>query len=330
MKAFAMIIDKTSYTTQRRPFLELGLFKEFFDLTGDTLDFIGTKDLDATFADPSYDMVLVAMGGLPKDCSQMKSIQQLRDFQGPIIAFYDDPCVSTRLKKFMTCLDKKIFLSSPAGYDQEFFNRCPDLREQATTVPLTAALTVGKRLSERFSEDPTAFDADRHDLDIFYGGSTRIGMKRKIRTVFSATTPDRVACYGPLSTILDLPDCRGRGVTVSQEDLCRMTSRARFSLLPADATKNYMTSKSFENGFSESLCVLEDVPKDQGRYNDTVLGSPFYTSSYDIDSITELLKMDEDERKDRVKEQRRALLNVDYNQLILNEQLAMKKQLGFL
>lgn len=179
-----------------------------------------------------------------------------------------------------------------------------------------------------FIRNPKTFDSQIHDLDFFYGGSIRPGLVHRFREVFSTTDTEKIGSYGSFGRAFEIEDVRGHSKTLSKEDLCRQTSRARFSFLPADSGKNYLTSKAFENGFSESLCVLEDVPEDQGRYNDSVIGNPFYTSKYDVESIKNLLSMDEEERKDRVRQQRLRLLDVDYNRLIMGDQLAMKRRMG--
>lgn len=208
--------------------------------------------------------------------------------------------------------------------------RAPDLKDRFYgTLSVTPIFSVGRRMKRAFIKNPKTFDSQTHDLDFFYGGSIRPGFVPRFREVFSTTDTDKIGSYGSFGTTFGIEDTRGgRSKTLSKEDLCRQTSRARFSFLPADPGKNYLTAKAFENGFSESLCVLEDVPEDQGRYNDSVIGNPFYTSKYDADSIKKLLSMDEDERKDRVRQQRLRLLDVDYDRLIMKDQLGMKRRMG--
>lgn len=332
MRAFAMMLDDRGYTMNRRTFAELDLLKDFYDSTGDRLDLIESKDLDHTFEDDSYDALIVTTSGFTPSVAYKTSptIAKMKKFDGEIIVFYDDQILTGKINKMMACLERKAWLLAPDGYDDEIFRRAPDLKDRFYgTLSVTPIFSVGRRMKKAFIRNPKTFDSQTHDLDFFYGGSIRPGFVPRFREVFSTTTQDKVGSYGAFGRAFDIEDARGeRSKTLSKEDLCRQTSRARFSFLPADKGKNYLTSKAFENGFSESLCVLEDVPEDKGRYNDSVIGHPFYTSKYDADSIKELLDMDEEERKDRVRQQRLRLIDVDYDGLIMGDQLTMKRRMG--
>lgn len=332
MRAFAMMLDDRGYTMNRRTFLELDLLKDFYDSTGDHLDLIESKDLDHAFEDDSYDALIVTNSGFtPLNAYETSpTIEKLREFDGEIIVFYDDQNLTAKINKMMACLRRKAWLLAPDGYDDEIFRRVPDLKDRFYgTLSVTPIFSVGRRMKNAFIRNPKTFDSKTHDLDFFYGGSIRSGFAPRFREVFSTTDPAKIGSYGSFGRAFDVKDVRGgRSKTLSKEDLCRQTSRARFSFLPADPGKNYLTAKAFENGFSESLCVLEDVPGDQGRYNDSSIGHPFYTSKYDADSIKKLLSMDEEERKDRVRQQRLKLLDVDYDGLIMGDQLTMKRRMG--
>ena len=332
MRAFAMMLDDRGYTMNRRTFVELDLLKDFYDSTGDHLDLIESKDLDNAFEDDSYDALIVTTSGFTPAHSYETSptIAKMRRFGGEIIVFYDDQNLTGKISKLMSCLGRKAWLLAPNGYDDEIFRRAPNLKDRFYgTLSITPIFSVGRRMKRDFIRNPKTFDSKIHDLDFFYGGSIRPGFVPRFREVFSTTDPDKIGSYGSFGRAFEIEDVRGgRSKTLSKEDLCRQTSRARFSFLPADPGKNYLTSKAFENGFSESLCVLEDVPEDQGRYNDSVIGHPFYTSEYDAESIKKLLSMDEEERKDRVRQQRLRLLDVDYDGLIMGDQLTMKRRMG--
>lgn len=331
MRAFAMMLDDRGYTLNRRAFLELGLLKDFYDSTGDHLDLIESKDLDHALEDDSYDALIVTFSGFTpsKVYETLPVIVKMKKFDGEIIVFYDDQNMIEKIDKFMSCLGRKAWLMAPDGYDDEIFRMAPDLKDKFyCTLSVTPIFSVGSRMKRAFINNPKTFDSQTHDLDFFYGGSIRPGFARRFREVFSTTTPDKVGSYGAFGRAFGLEDIRGgRCRALSKEDLCRQTSRARFSFLPADPGKSYLTAKAFENGFSESLCVLEDAPEDQGRYNDAAIGHPFYTSKYDADSIKKLLDMDEEERKDRVRQQRLRLLDVDYDGLIMGDQLTMKRRM---
>lgn len=332
MRAFAMMLDDRGYTMNRRTFLELDLLKDFYDSTDDHLDMIESKDLDNAFEDEQYDALIVTTSGFtPSEAYETSpTIAKMRRFDGEIIVFYDDQILTGKINKMMACLGRKAWLLAPDGYDDEIFRRVPDLKDKFYgTLAVTPIFSVGRRMKNDFIRNPTTFDSKTHDLDFFYGGSIRPGFAPRFREVFSTTSPARIGSYGAFGRAFDIEDVRGeRSKTLSKEDLCRQTSRARFSFLPADKGKNYLTAKAFENGFSESLCVLEDVPEDQGRYNDSAIGHPFYTSQYDADSIKKLLSMDEEERKERVRQQRLRLLDVDYDRLIMGDQLVMKRRMG--
>lgn len=332
MKAFAMMLDDRGYTMNRRTFLELELLKDFYESTGDHLDMVESKDLDKAFEDDSYDALIVMTSGFtPANAYETSpTIAKMRRFDGEIIVFYDDQNLTGKIDKMMSCLGRKAWLLAPDGYDNEIFRRVPDLNDRFYgTLSVTPIFSVGRRMKRAFIMNPKTFDSKIHDLDFFYGGSIRPGFVPRFREVFSTTDPDKIGSYGAFGRAFEIEDIRGgRSKTLSKEDLCRQTSRARFSFLPADPGKNYLTSKAFENGFSESLCVLEDVPEDQGRYNDSAIGHPFYTAQYDAESIKKLLSMDEDERKELVKQQRLRLLDVDYDRLIMKDQLEMKRRMG--
>lgn len=332
MKAFAMMLDDRGYTMNRRTFLELELLKDFYELTGDHLDMVESKDLDHAFEDDSYDALIVTTSGFtPSNAYETSpTIAKMKRFDGEIIVFYDDQNLTAKINKMMECLGRKAWLLAPDGYDDEIFRRAPDLKDRFYgTLSVTPIFSVGRRMKRAFIKNPKTFDSQIHDLDFFYGGSIRPGFVPRFREVFSTTDPDKIGSYGSFGRTFEIEDVRGgRSKTLSKEDLCRQTSRARFSFLPADPGKHYLTAKAFENGFSESLCVLEDVTEDQGRYNDSVIGNPFYTSKYDAESIKKLLSMDEEERKDRVRQQRFRLLDVDYDGLIMGDQLTMKRRMG--
>lgn len=332
MRSFAMMLDDRGYTMSRRAFLELDLLKDFYYSTGDHLDMIESKDLDKAFEDESYDALIVTLSGFTPSSAYetLPAIAKMREFDGEIIVFYDDQSMIDKIDKLMSCLGRKAWLLAPGGYDDEIFRRVPDLKDKFYgTLDVTPIFSVGRRMKRAFIKNPKTFDSQTHDLDFFYGGSIRTGFAHSFREVFSTTDPDKIGSYGAFSRFFGIEDVRGgRSKALSKEDLCRQTSRARFSFLPADSGKHYLTAKAFENGFSESLCVLEDVPEDKGRYDDSVIGSPFYTSRYDVESIKELLSMDEEERKDRVRQQRLKLLDVDYDGLIMGDQLTMKRRMG--
>lgn len=332
MRAFAMMLDDRGYTMHRRTFLELELLKDFYESTGDHLEMVESKDLDNALEDDSYDVLIVTTSGFtPSNAYETSpTISKMKRFSGEIIVFYDDQNLTGKIDKMTSCLGRKAWLLAPDGYDNEIFRRVPDLKDRFYgTLSVTPIFSVGRRMKNDFIKNPKTFDSQIHDLDFFYGGSIRPGFATRFREVFSTTDPDKIGSYGSFGATFGIEDARGgRSKTLSKEDLCRQTSRARFSFLPADKGKNYLTSKAFENGFSESLCVLEDVPEDKGRYNDSVIGSPFYTSQYDADSIKKLLDMDEEERKDRVRQQRLKLLDVDYDGLIMGDQLTMKRRMG--
>ena len=332
MRAFAMMLDDRGYTMNRRTFAELDLLKDFYDSTGDHLDLIESKDLDHAFEDDSYNALIVTTSGFtPSNAYETSpTIAKMKKFDGEIIVFYDDQILTGKISKMMSCLGRKAWLLAPNGYDDEIFRRAPDLKDKFYgTLAVTPIFSVGRRMKNDFIRNPKTFDSKIHDLDFFYGGSIRPGFAPRFREVFSTTDPAKIGSYGAFGRAFEIEDVRGEhSKTLSKEDLCRQTSRARFSFLPADSGKNYLTSKAFENGFSESLCVLEDVPEDQGRYNDSAIGHPFYTSQYDVTSIKKLLSMDEEERKDRVRQQRLRLLDVDYDRLIMRDQLTMKRRMG--
>lgn len=92
---------------------------------------------------------------------------------------------------------------------------------------------------------------------------------------------------------------------LGRKELIELTSQCRFSLLPYDRNKDYVTTKALENGMSNSL-VLADK-----RYATECL--KFETLNLqDVDAVRRYLEMDEDERLDLVDKQHKMLDAFDF------------------
>ncbi len=133
--------------------------------------------------------------------------------------------------------------------------------------------------------------------DFFYGGVVR---PHEFRKTFDALSREfESGCwysYGEIAKHYGFPDMvkeRYGKLIVDREKLVEITSECRFSLLPYDRTKDYVTTKALENGVSNSLVLADPGYNSEGLKFETV-------DLQDIDAIKRYMSMSEDNRLELV------------------------------
>lgn len=92
---------------------------------------------------------------------------------------------------------------------------------------------------------------------------------------------------------------------VDREKLVEITSECRFSFLPYDRTKDYVTTKALENGVSNSLVLADTGYNSEGLKFETV-------DLQDIGAIKRYMSMSEDNRLELVEKQHKMLEDFDF------------------
>ena len=145
--------------------------------------------------------------------------------------------------------------------------------------------------------------------DFFYGGATR---RNEFRKTFEGLIKEFGAesfwSYGDMVERYGLRDSVREHYgkkKATRDELISLASQCRFSFLPYDRNKDYITPKAIEHGMSNSLVLADE------RYSTE--GLEFKTLNLqDVDAVRRCLEMDEDTRLELVQKQHEMLDAFDF------------------
>jgi len=144
--------------------------------------------------------------------------------------------------------------------------------------------------------------------DFIYGGMVRKkDFNRRIDNLFTVFGKDNCLAYGKVADKWGMRNVtkHGKQLFVYPDELVTINSSCRFSALPYDKDKNYITSHCFEQGFADCLVLCDE------GYNQEDCGFPVVDFT-DKDAIAAYRDMPEAERVRAVKDQHERLASIDY------------------
>lgn len=150
----------------------------------------------------------------------------------------------------------------------------------------------------------------------YYGGVLRgRRFNANLGRIIGHYGPGDVTAWGAVAKRFGAVD-RSDGCLLDRDELIGLANRSRFSIIPSDKDKDFITNRTFEQGFSDSL-VLSDRDANQWE-----CGYGTYRSDTP-DGIDVLLRMmdgmPEDERRERVRAQHSRLLSLDYRSAVQHD-----------
>ena len=146
--------------------------------------------------------------------------------------------------------------------------------------------------------------------DFIYGGLTRgQNFNKRLDNMFSVFGVENCISYGQVAERWGMEDLsKSWGLNFARpEQLMELNSSCRFSALPYDKDKNYITTRCFEQGFTDCLVLCDE------GYNQEDCGFPV-VDYMDKDAIAAYRDMPEGERVKAVKDQHERLAAIDYGQ----------------
>ena len=161
--------------------------------------------------------------------------------------------------------------------------------------------------------------------EFIYGGLTRgRNFNRRLDSIFSVFGVDNCISYGKVSERFGMEDLsKNWGLNFALPDqLMELNSSCRYSALPYDKDKNYITTRCFEQGFADCLVLC-----DKG-YNQEDCGFPV-VDYMDKDAIASYRDMPEAERIRAVKNQHDRLASIDYGSRCAKMMDRFFKDIGF-
>ena len=144
--------------------------------------------------------------------------------------------------------------------------------------------------------------------EFIYGGMVRRkDFNRRIDNLFTVFGKENCLAYSKVADKWGLENVtkHGKQLYVYPDELVTINSSCRFSALPYDSGKHYITSRCFEQGYADCLVLC-----DKG-YNQEDCGFPVVDFT-DKDAIAAYRDMTEAERIKAVKDQHERLASIDY------------------
>ena len=144
--------------------------------------------------------------------------------------------------------------------------------------------------------------------DFIYGGEIRKrDFVRRLDSIFEVFGHDNCISYGNVAKKFGFENLalNGKSKFCTVGRLMELNSKARYSGLPYDEDKDYITSRCFEQGFADCLVLC-----DKG-YNQEDCGFPV-VDYMDGDAIAHYRDLPEQERIRMVRDQHERLTSIDY------------------
>ena len=237
----------------------------------------------------------------------------LNAFDGPVIVFVNDQLEYSFLKTATNPKFGENTLRRPIYIADDRSEINPQV--QRANVEVLGHLKLNQTWSYAWSwkEDrkhmEQLLDRPAHpDHDFIYGGMVRKSdFNARLDNLFEVFGHDNCISYGKIADkwgFDDLAKKWGRKFA-TPDQLIELNSSCRYSALPYDEDKDYITSRCFEQGFADCLVLC-----DKG-YNQEDCGFPVVDFT-DKDAITAYRDLPEDERLKMVEDQHERLAAIDY------------------
>lgn len=268
-------------------------------------------DCDLLFVHP---MPPVRFGGKVTKFDK-DSMQAIRNTNGKVLLFHNDSYMFGAMKNVARSKWGEYALDFPFIFaSSNLANRTDQLGDTVKglcggrQITLNQTWTNGYDWIQKKGGVPR-LDHVRPKADFFYGGVLR---HNEFRKTFLGLTEEfgreSFWSYGAMAREYGLVDAvkenYGRS-KVGRKELIELTSQCRFSLLPYDRNKDYITTKALENGMSNSLVLADERYATEGLKFETL-------NLQDVDAVRRYLEMDEDERLDLVDKQHKMLDAFDF------------------
>ena len=161
--------------------------------------------------------------------------------------------------------------------------------------------------------------------DFIYGGQTRgQNFNRRLNSIFSVFGVENCVSYGRVAERWGIKDSSknwGRDYAFPYQ-LMELNSSCRFSALPYDKDKCYITTRCFEQGFADCLVLCDE------GFNQEDCGFPV-VDYMDKDAIASYRDMPEADRIKAVKDQHERLASIDYGARCAKMMDRFFKDIGF-
>lgn len=265
------------------------------------------------------DLMLVFLDVLPRYGGmvgkwEIPAIKAVNGFDGPVIIWENDSSAwpSWRMitgKRFDLRLERPVWA---ADCTPEIPKKIAD--SDADVLGYMVINTSWEAIDCAIKDDPRLADPERElmkpEHGLIYGGVVRDGrFKKELRGLMDLFADEDPLSYGACAEVLGFKNAfgvrkNGHPRLVPVKELIQMNSKCRFTVLPDDAKKNYVTSRALESGISDCLVLCGKT------YNQEDLGFPVV----DLENMDEVRKwkdMDEDLRVEMVKDQHRRMAAID-------------------
>ena len=268
-------------------------------------------DCDLLFVHP---MPPVRFGGKMTKFDK-DSMQAIRNTNGKVLLFHNDSYMFGAMKSAARSKWGEYALDFPFIFaSSNLANRTDQLGDTVKglcggrQITLNQTWTNGYDWIQKKGGVPR-LDHVRPKADFFYGGVLRHNEFRKtFLGLMEEFGRESFWSYGAMAREYGLVDAvkenYGRS-KVGRKELIELTSQCRFSLLPYDRNKDYVTTKALENGMSNSLVLADERYATEGLKFETL-------NLQDTDAVRHYLEMNEDERLDLVDKQHKMLDAFDF------------------
>ena len=265
------------------------------------------------------DLMFVYIDVLPRYGGQIgkweePAIRAVNGFDGPVVIWGNDTSswLSWRMmtnKRFDLRLERPVWVADCT----------PEIPEKiaesgADVLGYMVINTSWETIDCAIKDDPRLADPERELLKpehgFIYGGAVRDGrFKNELKGLMDLFADEDPLSYGACAQVLGFRNAfglkkGGHPRMVSSKELIIMNSKCRFTALPDDTKKSYVTSRALESGMSDCLVLCGKT------YNQEDLGFPVVDLE-NLDEVRKWKEMDEDLRVEMVKDQHRRMASID-------------------